>query len=156
MTPDPTKHARWAERVTGALWMALILFALAGLMVVGKLPLWIDGLVVFAGVALGALLFTLHWLPKRRDPAYSAGRAFGTFALAGALCMVGLAALPVWYLAFWVESGPTAVPLATVSNGRKTVVFQGMQHVGSEGFYKAVVLTWSRRWPTATPCSTKA
>jgi hypothetical protein len=53
--------------------------------------------------------------------------------------MLGLVALPVFYLAFWVQSGPSAVPLATLSNGKKTVVFQGMQHIGSEDFYKAVV-----------------
>jgi hypothetical protein len=130
---------RWAERLKGALWLALILFALAGLMVVGKLPWWIVGLVIAAGVALGGMLFLVRWLLKRRDPAYSAGRSFGAFALAGALGTVGLASLPVWYLAFWVQSGPTAVPLATLSNGQKTVVFQGMQHVGSEDFYKSVV-----------------
>jgi hypothetical protein len=139
MTDPSTDSHPWAERFKGALWLALILFALAGLMVVGKLPLWIVGLVVAAGVALGALLFVLRWLAKRRDPAYSAGRSFGAFALGGALGMVGLASLPIFYLAFWVQSGPTAVPLATLSNGQKTVVFQGMQHIGSEDFYKSVV-----------------
>ena len=38
-----------------------------------------------------------------------------------------------------MQSGPTAVPLATLSNGQKTVVFQGMQHIGSEDFCKSVV-----------------
>jgi hypothetical protein len=139
MTDRSAETPRWTERLKGAFWLALILFALAGLMVVGKLPLWIVGLVIAAGVALGALLFMLRWLAKRRDPAYSAGRSFGAFALAGAMGMVGLASLPIFYLAFWVQSGPTAVPLATLSNGQKTVVFQGMQHIGSEDFYKSVV-----------------
>jgi hypothetical protein len=139
MNTPSTDTSRWAERVRGALWLGLILFALAGWMVVGKLPLWIVGLVITAGVALGALLFVPRWLAKRRDPAYSTGRSFGAFALAGALGMLGLASLPVFYLAFWVQSGPTAVPLATLSNGQKTVVFQGMQHIGSEDFYKSVV-----------------
>jgi hypothetical protein len=139
MTEHSTDTHPWSERLKGALWLALILFALAGLMVVGKLPLWIVGLVIAVGVALGGVLFLVRWLAKRRDPAYSPGRSFGAFALAGALVMVGLASLPVWYLAFWVQSGPTAVPLATLSNGQKTVVFQGMQHVGSEDFYKSVV-----------------
>jgi hypothetical protein len=31
------------------------------------------------------------------------------------------------------------VPLATLSNCQKTVVFQGMQHIGSGDFYKSVV-----------------
>jgi hypothetical protein len=139
MTNPSTGSHPWPERFKGALWLALILFALAGLTVVAKLPLWIVGLVVAAGVALGALLFVLRWLAKRRDPAYSAGRSFGAFALGGALGMVGLASVPIFYLAFWVQSGPTAVPLATLSNGQKTVVFQGMQHIGSEDFYKSVV-----------------
>jgi len=139
MNTPSTDTSRWAERVRGALWLGLILFALAGWMVVGKLPLWIVGLVITAGVALGALLFVPRWLAKRCDPAYSAGRSFGSFALASALGMLGLVSLPVFYLAFWVQSGPTAVPLATLSNGQKTVVFQGMQHIGSEDFYKSVV-----------------
>jgi len=117
----------------------VILFALAGLLVVRDLPAWMITLVIVAGVALGAVFFLPRWLAKRRDPAYSAGRSFGAFALAGALGMVGLASLPLWYLAFWVQTGPTAVPLATLSNGQKTVVFQGMQHVASEDFYKSVV-----------------
>jgi phosphatidylglycerophosphate synthase len=154
MTDHSTDTHPWTERVKGAVWLALILFALAGLMVVGKLPLWIVGLVIAAGVALGALLFVLRWLVKRRDPAYSAGRSFGAFALGGALGMVGLASLPIFYLAFWVQSGPTAVPLATLSNGQKTVVFQGMQHIGSEDFYKSVVFDLEQA--LATPFSTRA
>jgi hypothetical protein len=138
-TATKSSTSNWSARLNGAFWLALILLALAGLLVVGKLPPWIIGLVVAAGVALGALLFLLRWLAKRRDPAYSPGRSFGTFALGGALGMIGLALLPVYYLAFWVQSGPTAVPLATLSNGQKTVVFQGMQHIGSEEFYKSVV-----------------
>jgi len=34
---------------------------------------------------------------------------------------------------------PLTVPQATLSNGTKTVVFQGMMHIGSEPFYKGVV-----------------
>lgn len=139
MNHDTTDTHPWTERLKGALWLALILFALAGLLVVGKLPPWMLGLVLVAGVLLGALLWLPRWLAKRRDPGYAAGRSLGAFALAGALGMVGLASLPVWYLAFWVQSGPTAVPLATLSNGKKTVLFQGMQHIGSEDFYKSVV-----------------
>ena len=43
MTDRSTDTPRWTERLKGAFWLALILFALAGLMVVGKLPLWITG-----------------------------------------------------------------------------------------------------------------
>lgn len=130
---------RWAARLTGAFWLALILFALAGLLVVRDLPVWIIAGVIAAGVALGALIFLPRWLVKRRDPVYSSRRSFAVFALAGMLAATGLASLPIYYLAFWVQTGPTAVPLVTFSNGQKTVVFQGMQHVASEDFYKSVV-----------------
>jgi len=43
MTNPSNDRQPWAERFKGALWLALILFALAGSMVVGKLPLWITG-----------------------------------------------------------------------------------------------------------------
>ena len=129
----------WAARLTGAFWLALILFALAGLLVVRDLPVWMIAGVIGVGIALGALFFLPRWLVKRRDPAYSSRRSFAAFALAGVLAATGLASLPIYYLAFWVQSGPTAVPLATLSNGQKTVVFQGMQHIGSEDFYKSVV-----------------
>jgi hypothetical protein len=129
----------WAARLNGAFWLALILFAAAGLLVVRDLPAWMIGLVAGAGVVLGALLFLPRWLAKRRDPAYSMPRSFAVFALGGVLAAAGLVSLPIYYLAFWVQSGPTAVPLVTISNGQKTLVFQGMQHVGSEDFYKSVV-----------------
>lgn len=96
-------------------------------------------IVIIAGVALGALLFLPRWLAKRRDPGYSTRRSFVAFALTGVLAAMGLVSLPIYYLAFWVQGGPTAVPLVTVSNGQKTVVFQGMQHVGSKEFFKSVL-----------------
>jgi hypothetical protein len=129
----------WTARLSCAFWLALILFAAAGLLVMRDLPPWLIALVVGAGVVLGALLFLPRWLVKRRDPAYSTPRSFIAFALTGVLAAMGLVSLLIYYLAFWVQGRPTAVPLVTVSNGRKTVVFQGMQHVGSEGFYKSVV-----------------
>lgn len=93
---------RWAARFTGAFWLALILFALAGLLVVRDLPVWMIAGVIAAGVALGALFFLPRWLVKRRDPAYSSRRSFAAFALAGVLAATGLAPLPIYYLAFWV------------------------------------------------------
>ena len=31
------------------------------------------------------------------------------------------------------------MPQITMTNGQKTIIFQGMQHVATEGFYKSVV-----------------
>ena len=139
MIPVHSNPHPWSARLSGAFWLALFLFALAGLLVVRHLPVWMIALVIGAGIALGALFFLPRWLAKRRAPTYSAGRSFAAFASTGVLAVTGLVSLPIYYLAFWVQGGPTAVPLVTLSNGQKTVVFQGMQHIGSEDFYKSVV-----------------
>ena len=139
MNATDHQSPHWPAYLKGAFWLALILFALAGLLVVRDLPAWMIASVVVAGLALGAMLFLPRWLAKRRDPAWPMRRSFVAFALTGVLAAMGLVSLPIYYLAFWVQGGPTAVPLVTVPNGQKTVVFQGMQHVGSEDFYKSVV-----------------
>lgn len=69
-TESNTRH--WAARLTGAFWLALILFALAGLLVVRDLSAWMIAGVMAVGVALDALFFLPRWLAKRRDPACSA------------------------------------------------------------------------------------
>jgi hypothetical protein len=58
-------------------------------------------------------------------------------ALLFILCI--LVAAPIYYLATITETRPAVFPQATLTNGQKTVVFQGMQHFGSENFYKAVI-----------------
>jgi hypothetical protein len=100
----------WALRLSGVFWPAMVLVALAAL----------------AGPAA-----------RSRLPVW--GRAFAAISFAGVLATIGLASLPLYYLAYWVQTGPVAVPLVTLSNGKKTVVFQGTQHVSSEEFYKSVM-----------------
>ena len=46
---------------------------------------------------------------------------------------------PIFYFAYTVENSPIILPLVELSNGQKKVMFQGMQHIGSEDFYKSVV-----------------
>lgn len=56
------------------------------------------------------------------------------------LCILSFVlAAPIYYLAVVTETRPVVFPQATLTNGKKTVVFQGMQHVGSENFYKSVI-----------------
>lgn len=50
-----------------------------------------------------------------------------------------LAAAPVYVLAVMTETRPAIVPTVTMSNGPRTVVLQGMQHVGAERFFKTIV-----------------
>ncbi|MCZ8258981.1 MAG: hypothetical protein O9333_02475 [Beijerinckiaceae bacterium] len=133
----------WFQKVIlfilGFVWCLLALAGLLGFPVVSVLPVWMIVAVVIAGLVVGLVPFVFWWLIRRNSPAYGARRSFLAFALAGILSAMGLAAFPVYYFAYWVDAGPSHMPLATLSNGKKTVVFQGMQHVGSEDFYKSVV-----------------
>lgn len=120
-------------------WFALLLIGLLGFAVIGVLPWWMIALVVLAGVLVGAVTYLPRWLLRRNNPDFAPKKTFLVHAAGGVLVAIGLAAAPVYYMSYWVSTGPTALPLATLSNGKKVVVFQGMQHIGSEDFYKSVV-----------------
>lgn len=120
-------------------WFALALFGLLGFAVIRVLPWWMIALVLAAGLVIGLLTYVPRWLVRRNSAAFSPRKALSRHALGGLFLALGLAALPFYATAYWISSGPVALPLATLSNGKKTVVFQGMQHVASEEFYKSVV-----------------
>ncbi|MBN9410689.1 MAG: hypothetical protein J0H69_16180 [Burkholderiales bacterium] len=53
--------------------------------------------------------------------------------------MCGALAAPIYGLAITTETRPALVPTITLGNGTRTLVLQGMQHVGTDHFYQAVV-----------------
>ena len=57
-------------------------------------------------------------------------------ALIFAICI--LLATPIFYLALRSALKPPTMPQVVLTNGSKTLTFQGMIHIGSEPFYKAV------------------
>lgn len=120
-------------------WFALLLFGLLGLGIIYVAPWWMLALIVVAGIVIGLITYFPRWLLRRKSPAFSPRSAMLAHMAGGVLAALGIAALPFVAMAFWVMSGPTALPLATLTNGKKTIIFQGMQHIGSEDFYKSVV-----------------
>ena len=120
-------------------WFSLLAFGLLGLGVVYVLPWWMLALVVVAGVAIGLVTYLPRWLLRRNNPTFSPKRTMLPHMLGGVLAALGVTALPFFYMTLWVAAGPTALPLAMLTNGKKAIIFQGMQHVGSEEFYKSVV-----------------
>lgn len=139
----PTTNLGWGERLklrlSAIVWFLLTLGFLLGL------PVLLDvHVLLLAGVVLLALIlaFPAAWLvrrlfagQRRQSRLWSNIKAF----LALAFAITGLIAAPLYYLALRTDLTPLTVPQATLSNGKKTVVFQGMMHIGSEGFYKSVV-----------------
>lgn len=120
-------------------WFALLIFGLLGLGVIYVLPWWMLALIMVTGIIIGLIAYFPRWLLRRNNPAFAPKRTMLAHMVGGVIAALGIAALPFFYMAFWVISGPTALPLATLTNGKKTIIFQGMQHVGSEDFYKSVV-----------------
>lgn len=128
-----------AIRLSTLLWAVLLLCFLAGLPVLlGATWLSLPALLLIAAL----LALPLAWLWRRIWRPARARRWSGTW-LRGSVglwfLLCGVAAAPVYFLAITTETQPAIVPTVTLSNGPRTVVLQGMQHVGAERFYQAVV-----------------
>lgn len=125
----------WWIRATSILWFLGSLVFLLGLPVVLQAsPLILVGIVLVAGAIAGLIA----WLTARvRGGAVGPRWIKGTIATTFGL--TALAASPVYYAATFTQFYPVMAPQAVLSNGQKTIVFQGMQHVGTEVFFKTVV-----------------
>ncbi len=131
--------SHWRIRITTVIWFVLLLGLLLSAPVVMD---WSN--MALVGLALTALILALPlvWLLARLLSSKKQN-SFGTRWLITSMalfCILNiLAAAPVYYLATVTEVRPALAPQLALSNGEKTVIFQGMMHVGSENFYKAVI-----------------
>lgn len=130
--------ALWRVRLKAIAWFALVVAFVLGLpILLGWGPVLLVALVLAAAVlaAAGA------WLVRRLRPA--AARPFASAWVRGligwTLVLGVLVAAPFYWLMTITETRPAIVPQVSLTNGAKRVVFQGMQHIGSEHFYQAVV-----------------
>ncbi|MBN8504378.1 MAG: hypothetical protein J0L58_07865 [Burkholderiales bacterium] len=103
---------------------------------------WGAGLLIGLVLLAAALATASAWMVRRLSSAASA-RPFAAIwmrALLGWTLVIGvLVATPFYWLMVVTETRPAVVPQVSLTNGTKRVVFQGMQHIGSEHFYQAVV-----------------
>lgn len=99
---------------------------------------------VFAFILLVALALLIalpmSWLRHRKTFTRSGFTLSLGKTSAAVLCsLMLLLSAPYYLLSYQAHFKPLIVPQAVLSNGHKTVVFQGMSHVGSENFYKSVI-----------------
>jgi hypothetical protein len=131
--------ARWKLRISAILWFLLVggfLLALPVLLDIGWLVVAAAAiLALILGLAVAALL-RLAFRGQRQQ---SWGVSYFKTVVGSLFVVSIILATPLYFAALLTSLRPLTVPLATLSNGSKTVVFQGMMHVGSEPFYKGVI-----------------
>ena len=143
MSDGSALQGGWGERFK--LRLSAIVWFLLGAGFLLSLPVLLDisVLAVLAVLALALLLcLPAAWLVRALFRGQRVRSWWGSIAKAFAalVFVLGIAvAAPIYYFALLTDLRPLTVPQATLSNGSKTVVFQGMSHVGSELFYKSVV-----------------
>lgn len=137
---DKARTLAFGERVSTVLWFVAALGFLLALPVLFGFSVWAPAVVLGLAIVLALPVAGLIWtvFDRRRGRT----RFIRRWLAVGVALTLGLsiaAAAPIYYLAGLVASRPLAVPQAVLSNGQKTIIFQGMTHVGTEAFYKSVV-----------------
>ena len=124
-------------RISTIAWFVLTLGLLLSLPIVLDASAWlVAGLVILAIILATPLAWILQHL-------FGIKGRWLHISIALWCLLSTLAALPVYYLATITETQPALAPQVELSNGDKTVVFQGMMHVGSENFY--IGNTWLKQ-----------
>lgn len=128
----------WLVRIAAVLWFIL---GLGFLMSLPFLVSW--GWRSLAAVILLSLIIALvtAWIVGRISMRQRSRVLRNTlvWTIAWTFLLSTVIGEPIYYLATVLETSPALVPQITLSNGTKTVIFQGMQHIGSETFYKGII-----------------
>ena len=136
------RHRWWSHDARVRLGAILWFLAAVGFLIC--LPIlitawWVIPLVVALLAAIIAL--PVAWLVRRarHGAGASLGRRWLKYSIATLFGLTILLAAPIIYAATITQVSPAMVPQAVLTNGKRTIVFQGMQHVATEPFYKSVV-----------------
>ncbi|HTF98336.1 MAG TPA: hypothetical protein VL995_19510 [Cellvibrio sp.] len=124
--------------------LAIALFVLGIGFLLGALTLvsWSFWLFLAVIITIAFVALPIAWLVKKlltRFSVHSTIPRFRSIWLTLVLLITAVVTFPYFYLAVKSETTPLVLPQAVLSDGNKTVIFQGMVHVGSENFYKSVV-----------------
>lgn len=134
LTTISSKGERLRLRVITVLAFSMLLLALAALPVLLAIAPWLPP-TLLAAAALAALP-AAAWARRRARAAFWPW-ARTTFALYGLASV--LMAAPIYYLRLITSLKPPIQPQVVLSNGSRTLTFQGMMHVGTDAFFRSVV-----------------
>ncbi len=112
---------------------------LLGVLVLASWSVWLCCATI---ATISVIALPLTWLIKKLFRQFGSNQKshfLGKTWLFLVLLITSILTFPYFYLAVKSETDPLVLPQAVLSDGKKTVIFQGMVHVGSENFYKSVV-----------------
>lgn len=118
-------------------WFILFCTFLLGSLVLTAWSQWLFWL--FVAIAL-IIALPISWCVRRYSKSVKPKLAhYIKTATLTLFILVSVLIFPFYILAYYSEAHPLIMPQAVLTNGKKTVTFQGMVHVGSENFYKSVI-----------------
>jgi hypothetical protein len=129
----------WRIRLQAIAWFVMVVAFVLGLPI---LLGWGYGLLALLALLAAVLAVASAWVFRRPSAADMVRPFAGAWLrnLLGWTLILGVVvAAPFYYLMVVTDTRPATVPQVALTNGSKRVVFQGMQHIGSEHFYKAVI-----------------
>lgn len=142
MTGEEPKLGRgqcmWVA-VKAILWFVLTGLALLGLLAIANWAAWVPLAIALVGLLVAVPVYLIRRAFASDKTRVGWGKGFVPMALASSMALLALAGLPIFYLAIRAENQPLIAPQVTLTDGQRTLVLQGMSHVGSEEFYKSVV-----------------
>ena len=135
-------NTSWTERfrisVAAIAWFVLIGAFLISIPVLLAVSGWTIAGVFALSCFIALPIFAVRRYWQRDRPGYSGFTLYLRTALGLGMLLAFLVALPVYACAVLVNVRPLTVPKVVLVNGDKTLVLQGMIHIGSEGFYKSI------------------
>jgi hypothetical protein len=137
--PKLGRGERMRVAVKAILWFVLTGLALLGLIAIANWAAWVPVTIVLIGILVAVPVYLVRRAFTSDKTRIGWGKTYLAMALASAMVFLSLAGLPVYYLALQAENKPLIAPQVTLTDGERTLVLQGMVHVGSEEFYKSVV-----------------
>lgn len=126
----------WPIRIAAVAWfVGGAAFLLAVPVILQAWVFLLPAIVVLAAGLAFPLAWVWRWIRKRGG----LGAAWLKTAVVLTFLISVIVAAPVYFIAFYTQFRPALAPQVTLTNGERTVVIQGMQHVATDQFYRSVV-----------------
>ena len=137
-----TDVKKWDIITDSVSWTILII---AGLLSWPVIAIVFDSISIFIALIIltGILAFLITfiaWIIKKlfdKQTSFFKTGAITHFGLF--ISSMILLSIPMWAAIIINSTVPVTLPTITLTDGEKTVIYQGMMHIGSENYYKSII-----------------